>query len=356
MPTVDDIIIGQGLAGSVLSWQLHWQGRQVLVIDRADTQTASRVAAGLVTPVTGMRFVRTWRFDEFWSAATEFYRRVEQETGAAIFRIQPSVRIFATETERENYAKRLDAGRLTGDTRPPNPSLNSRDFQVPFGAFEMPSAARLDVARFLELTRNRLERTGHYWKTEIDSQSDIQPTSQAVRLPRLDLTAERLFFCEGIAAMRNPWFAELPFDPAAGEILTVRIPGLTESRTIHRGLWLTGEHSQQHVFRVGATYDREDLHGRRTSSGRDTILKQLRDFVPHAAEVLQHDAAVRPIVVGRNPVIGQHSEHPQLWLFNGLASKGALQAPAVGAHLVAAACEGLPIDPEYDFHNRRKFQ
>ncbi len=355
MRTFDDIIVGQGLAGSVLAWQLRWRGRRVLVIDREDTQTASRIAAGLVTPVTGMRFVRSWRFDEFWPAAVNFYRRVEEETGASVFRVHPAVRIFASPTEHDDYHKRLEAGRLHGETRTPNPPLNADTFQQPFGAFEMPSAARLDTTRFLQVTRTMLKQQDSYLQADIDPTTDVEPMSDAVRLPRLDLTAQRLFFCEGFAAHRNPWFGDLIFDPAAGEILTVRIPGLTESRTVHRGLWLTAEHAE-HVFRVGATYDRDDREGQRTPVGKETILQQLGEFVPHSVEVLQHDAAVRPIVLGRNPVIGQHPLHPALWLFNGLASKGALQAPAVAAHLVDAADGQIPIDPEYDLSHRRKPQ
>lgn len=353
MRVFDDIIIGQGLAGSVLAWQLHWRGRRVLVIDRDDPQTASRIAAGLVTPVTGMRFVRTWRFDEFWPTALNFYRRIEAETGASVFRVSSAVRIFASPTEHEGYHKRLEAGRLHGETRTPNPPLNSDAFLQPFGAVEMPSAARLDTTRFLQVTRKMLERRDGYLQADIDPQADIEPCAEAVRLPRFDVNAERLFFCEGFAAQRNPWFADLVFDPAAGEILTVRIPGLTESRTVHRGLWLTAEPGEN-VFRVGATYNRDDREGQRTSSGKATILQQLGEFVPHSIEVLKHDAAVRPIVLGRNPVIGQHPVHPAIWLFNGLASKGALQAPAVAAHLVDAADGQIPIDPEYDLSFRRK--
>ena len=50
---LDFVIIGQGLAGTTLAWQLKWQGLRGVIVDRDDRTSASRVAAGLMTPATG---------------------------------------------------------------------------------------------------------------------------------------------------------------------------------------------------------------------------------------------------------------------------------------------------------------
>ena len=88
MPTLqqfDFLIVGQGLAGTALAWTLLRRGYRVLVVDRCDEITSSKIAAGLITPITGMRLVVSWRLDEFLPFATEFYRSVEQQTGADFF-------------------------------------------------------------------------------------------------------------------------------------------------------------------------------------------------------------------------------------------------------------------------------
>ncbi|MEO1998698.1 MAG: FAD-dependent oxidoreductase, partial [Planctomycetaceae bacterium] len=76
MTTFDYLIVGQGLAGTALAWSLTWRHRNILVVDRSRPSSASRVAAGLITPITGQRLTPTWRYNEFWPAAVEFYRRV----------------------------------------------------------------------------------------------------------------------------------------------------------------------------------------------------------------------------------------------------------------------------------------
>ena len=48
---MDVVVVGQGFAGTALAWQLRWRGASVLVVDRGDPDTASKVAAGLLTPM-----------------------------------------------------------------------------------------------------------------------------------------------------------------------------------------------------------------------------------------------------------------------------------------------------------------
>ena len=62
---VDTLIIGQGLCGSFLSWNLLKAGQRVMVVDRANPYTATKVASGVINPVTGRRIVRTWEIETF---------------------------------------------------------------------------------------------------------------------------------------------------------------------------------------------------------------------------------------------------------------------------------------------------
>ncbi len=54
----DFLIVGQGLAGSLLAWELMQRGAKVLIVDNG-MPNASQVAAGLINPITGMRFAKT---------------------------------------------------------------------------------------------------------------------------------------------------------------------------------------------------------------------------------------------------------------------------------------------------------
>jgi glycine/D-amino acid oxidase-like deaminating enzyme len=64
-------------------------------------------------------------------------------------------------------------------------------------------------------------------------------------------------------------------------------------------------------------------------------------------------SAVRPIVKGRQALIGTHPAHPRVAFLNGLGSKGSLRAPWLARHLVEHLLDGAPLDPEFDLQDNR---
>ena len=73
---VDVLIIGQGLAGTFLSWNLYKEGKTFLVIDDGNENSSSKVAAGIINPVTGRRYVNTWMIDELLDFVQIAYREL----------------------------------------------------------------------------------------------------------------------------------------------------------------------------------------------------------------------------------------------------------------------------------------
>ena len=136
----DVIILGLGLAGSALAWRLHWAGQRILLIDRGESVTASRIAAGLITPITGRRMTRADDFDLLLNEAETFYRQVETTTGQQLLDKQPAVRFFLSDEERTLF--------LTD--RWPHMDADVRLIRNKAGTvsgFEMHKAARLKVAQ-----------------------------------------------------------------------------------------------------------------------------------------------------------------------------------------------------------------
>lgn len=351
LTTFDFIVIGQGLAGTALAWSLQRSGSRVLLVDRDTETTSSKIAAGLITPITGQRLVRTWRFDELWPAAVAHYRRVERETGASLFRVGPMVRLFSGIAEGDAFERRLATKDVRKMVRWPEPPLDSNSFVSEQGGFEMPSAGQLDVARYLLVSREHFSREGCYLTADLDAEHDFELDRLGVRVPCLGAQAGRLIFCQGIDATSNPWFRAVRFKPAKGEILTVRVPGLTENRVVHRGVWLAPLGNE--LFRVGSTYEWQQLDNVPTPAGRDEILSRLREFLLLPFEVVEHRAAVRPIHLNQYPVVGFHPQHKQLGYFNGLGSKGTLHAPFFANHFARVLSGEVPLDPDVDLSRKR---
>lgn len=297
------LIVGQGLAGTALAWQLLRRGRAVRITDD-DRGGASRVAAGLITPVTGKRLAISWRWDELRPVAGAFYRAVEAETGASFFHERPALRIFASEAERDEFRRRADM--LRELVRPADvPDC----FAAPFGGFEMPGAARLDVPRYLDASRAHFRACGIFGASP--------PCEEATVID-----------CRGYAPDSG-----LRFNAAKGEILTVRVPGLAEPRVVHRGIWLAP--LNDNLYRAGATYTHDPLDAVPTPEGRAEIESKLRAFLKLPFEVIGHCAAVRPVIDAGFPVLGRDPTDPRRAYFNGLGSKGALLSPFFADELAA---------------------
>jgi len=349
----DVAIVGQGIAGTTLAWQLRASGLQVLVVDRAAKNTSSRIAAGLLTPITGQRLAPNWRWNDVWPAAVAFYRFVEEQTQSQFFDIAPMLRLFADAEERTAYEERAET-LLKGLVEKPNPPANADWFAAEQGSFAMAPAGRLDVPAYLDASRTFFERDRYYCVADLDIAKDIDASGELVRFPTLNVSARRVIFCQGFTPKPNPYFPDIKFRGAKGEILTLKIPGLQEKRVVHRGIWLMPLGGE--LFRAGSTYDRQHLDAVPTEAGRAEILEQLAAFVKLPFEVVDHRAAVRPVIFAGRPVIAQGWDEREaasgsasrLGFFNGLGSKGALLAPYFAKQYANFLGGRGQLDPEVD--------
>jgi glycine/D-amino acid oxidase-like deaminating enzyme len=317
----DVIIAGQGLAGTTLAWHLLEKGQRVLVIDAGEPVTSSKIAAGLITPITGQRLTLSWRYDEFLPAAREFYTRVEKQTGGKFFHDRTAVRLFKSDAEREIWARRSPQPAFQAHlvAPPPCPLLDPDLGDASGGGFAM-HAAQLDVAAFLDASRSALDWT----QMTLDWRRDVTFGSEDISVR--ERRTRFLISCEGHAATRNPYFSWVPFSAAKGDILTVRFHRPVPPLCLHCGVWVAPTADPQ-VFRIGSTYDWATLDQVPGASARSEIESKLRAFFSVPYTVLDHKAAVRPIIYHSQALVGFHPVHKGLGYFNGLGSKGSLHAP-----------------------------
>ena len=74
--------------------------------------------------------------------------------------------------------------------------------------------------------------------------------------------------------MWDPWFEWLPFQPARGELLTLRIGRTLPQVIVNAGRWLIPRGSGIYLF--GTTYNRNNFNEEVTASAR----KELEEYLP----------------------------------------------------------------------------
>jgi glycine oxidase len=333
----DTIIVGQGLAGTTLAWHLQAAGQQVLVLDADTPVTSSKIAAGLITPITGRRLALSWGFETFLPVAQAFYQDIETLTGQRFFHTRTAIRLLTSEAEQQHWSRRDCLAEYQAHLLTPQPNaLVEPDFaDVRFGGFAMESA-QLDVRAYLAASRACLAvaTVTVDWPGAVAFYDD--------HLVIHGYRGLRLISCEGHAASRNPYFSEVPFRAAKGDILTVRFQQPLPAQTVHRGVWLAPTAAPD-VFYVGSTFDWDTLDCVPTPVARSEMEQKLKAFCRTPYTVIDHQAAVRPIIKASKPVLGMHPRLHHLGYFNGLGSKGALLAPWFAAAFTAFLVNGTAL-------------
>jgi glycine oxidase len=348
---VDYIIVGQGLAGSMLACLLQMRQKRVLVIDNAHRTAASLSAAGIINPITGKRLNRPYLIDQLLEHAFVIYPRLERFLATSFFRRRKVLRLLESEAEQDQWKARLAAGEYSkylGQIHCPTFQCNG----LRFGGFEIAQAAQLDVPAFIRRTRNLLATDDALVENEFNYEElSFSPQGTHWR----QYTARAVIFCEGYKLNRNPFFKTIQLNPAKGELLTLRAPAFDDDRIIQKGKWLYRASTDE--VKAGTTYTWNQLDETPTSAGRKEIEDSIRQFANIGYEVVNHTAGVRPVIRADNrPVIGLHPGNDKIAIFNGLGSKGALQAPFAAVQLIGYLERGQTIHPEFDVCRKSLWQ
>jgi glycine/D-amino acid oxidase-like deaminating enzyme len=347
----DYLVVGQGLAGSLIALNLMQRGKTVVVIDDGHKHAASKVAAGLINPITGRRHVLTWRFLECWNFLLNNYPKWEEILGTTVFHKKPILRFLKNVDEKTVFEQKLKAGDFDGielcyRSQPdgiPGCRVNEQ-------CYLLSQAGYVDQALFVQSVRKYLQSCESLVEASW-SASDFNRDAGWVQWKQFK--ASRIIFTQGFQNDANPFFRDLPFRHSKGEILELSGPKLDGLPVLNRGKWLLPISPGR--YRAGATYDLKNINQRVTDEGISEITKGLEALLDWEFEVTGSQAGVRPALHDFKPVVGKHPWYPELVIFNGLGSKGSLQAPLLAKELVDHLEDGTPLHPQADIERFRKY-
>jgi glycine/D-amino acid oxidase-like deaminating enzyme len=329
---VDYLIIGQGLAGSLLVYELQKAGKSCFVLDDPNKIKASDVAAGVVNPVVFRRLTKSWLIDELYPQLLASYAELEKIFGVKLFYPLQIKKVFG-KGEAEFWQKKWAENNLQPylDTSPDKQKHAFIEAEFEMGT--VAESGRIDLKQLVKKMQHHLKQQQLIRFEKLNFEALKLEENQVYYQ---DICAEKILFCEGHAVSENPFFETLRFRHTKGEVLRIKTEHYRSNFILNKGMFLMPEGEQ--FYRLGATYDWDDLSLQTTSQARQELQEKLVAVFTDQYQVVDQQAGIRPTTHDRRPVIGLHPHHPQVGIFNGLGSKGAMLGPYFARQFAAFLC------------------
>jgi glycine oxidase len=325
---IDYLIVGQGLAGSCLAWQLLQRGKSVLVLDVPKNNRCSMMAAGLFNPVTGKLMTRTWLAETLFQSLFDFYPKLEQTLQQKFFHPMPLYRPFLSVQEQNEW--------MGYSAQPENQKFielihtqSAFGDQVydAFGGLVIKQCGYVDVPTFLNNFRAYLVEQNSFAE-ELFDESQLSYSTSGITYKQWNASA--IIFCMGTSTSSTKLWRALPVKPLKGETLTLKLA--EKPKLIYnRGVYIVP--GIENHYKVGATYETQNLSETITEAARLELTTRTRELLKMPFETVNQNWGLRPTSPDRRPMLGHHPDSKNVITFNGLGTKGVSLAPYFSAHL-----------------------
>jgi glycine/D-amino acid oxidase-like deaminating enzyme len=334
---VDYIIVGQGISGSFLSWELQKANQSFIVIDENKPFTASKVASGIINPVTGRRIVKTWMIDDLMPFAWDAYHSIGAELSINCISQKPIIDCFTTPQMRHAFTERYEK-----DQQFLSLPVNENDWlpflDYDFGYGIIQPAYLIDIQLLLASQRKKLIDNSQLREEYFEI---TQLVVKENNIEYKDISADKIIFCDGVAGFSNPFFPNLPYGLNKGEILLVEIPGFPATHIIKKGYSLVPWAAN--TFWLGSTYLWEFEDDQPTKGFYQFAENWLKQTIKLPFTIIDHWASVRPATLERKPFVGLHPADHKIGILNGMGTKGCSLAPFFAKQLVNHLLHNEPI-------------
>ena len=343
MDRIEYFIVGQGLAGTMLAFEMWKNNLEFRIISSPEKSRASMVAAGLINPLVFKRLTKSWMADDLLPVMKKKYSELEELLQIEFF-FEKDILKPLSEQETQLWLEKSKIPEFSKYIYSIERECNINALGHSFGYGKVRGSGVVHLTTFL----NAAEVFFRKHNLIIDktfTAGEINPGADTFTIE--NISASKIVFCEGYHITKNSWFGFVPLKPVKGEVLLIYAPNLSEEFILNKKVFVLP--IGNHRFKVGSTFDWDDLTEMPTEMGMYSIVFRLENLISANYTIENHWAGIRPTVADRRPVLGFHPEFKNLMVFNGLGTKGVMLAPHFAKQMLSLlTIKNYSVEKEVD--------
>ena len=225
--------------------------------------------------------------------------------------------------------------------------------KAPFGGGLLKKSCYLDLSIFLKHSKNYFNNNKELITAEVNYDY-FNFNNCFYKSDEFKISFGKVVFCEGYKAQQNPFFKNLPFKLVKGEIMNIEHDALDLDVVLNKNGFLMP--IGQNKFKVGATYEWNELNQEPSEKGKAQLLEKLTLIKEYDFKIIKHWAGVRPTTSDRRPLLGESTLQNNAYIFNGLGTKGVMIAPFYATQMVKFLFNETELDDEVSLKRISKIQ
>ncbi|MDO4727565.1 MAG: FAD-binding oxidoreductase [Bacteroidota bacterium] len=345
----DYIIVGAGLAGIAFAQIAILDNKKIAVFDDSSLKASSEAAAGVFNPIIFKRYTLTENAIEQLELLNKFYRQIEVQLNQKLLYKVDSLKKMNSLEDQNIFLERSDrplfAHFLEKIIRNQNNSI-----VAPYGLGLVRQTGYIDVKLLLTSYKDFLKKEACFFDTSFDY-SNLRIEDGNIYYG--DIVAKNIIFCEGYNLKKNPFFAdELPLDGVKGEVLEIYSEEMYLDKLLKGSIFILP--TKQNHYLVGATYNWEDKTDVPTLKGKQYLEQELSKYITCSYKIVNHYAGIRPTVKDRLPLLGRHQQYSNMYILNGMGTRGVMNSPYYAQLLYDFITKGIPLDTRINIERFRR--
>ncbi len=339
---IDYIIVGGGLAGISFAEQVR-NAEKSFIMFNDQSQNSSLIAGGLYNPVILKRFSGLANAQQQLDEMKMFYENLPEDLKGNYDFPLPVLRKFFSIEEQNNWFSASDKPSMSPFLSTDLVSKVYPGIDSPFGYGKVMQTGFVDTKKLVNEYHEYLVENNWIQNESFDYAALVNKEDSIVYK---DVESKNIVFAEGFGINKNPYFNHLPLDGTKGELFIIKADNLDLDVIVNTSVFILP--LGNNLYKVGATYNWEDKTDLTTHEGKVELISRIDEILNCKYEIISHLAGVRPTVKDRKPLLGAHHDYKNMFVLNGLGTRGVMQGPALAKELFEFIEKGTALKVEHD--------